>query len=129
MPYTTMPIVGAFFRPPAKLLLAHLALGVPLLLVAEPDNPYDPNAVAIWLRSADIPVASHESLDEALPQVGLSLAQVLSQELWHLGYIPKEMAAELKAAGVITNDGEPMPVTFALNAKGDPRVRFFAPVL
>jgi hypothetical protein len=128
MPYTTMPIVGAFFRPPAKTLLDALAVGTPLTLKAEPTNNFDPNAIAVWLRSADIPEASHDFLEANLPASGHSIEDIMAQEYWHLGYIPKEMAAELKAHYVVL-DGQDLPVTFAVNPKGAARIKFPEPVL
>jgi hypothetical protein len=62
----TTSLVGAHFRPPAKALLAVLPTGHPLFLRPEPTNEYDSNAVQVALRTA-----------------------VLSQEEWHLGYLPR----------------------------------------
>ena len=47
MPMNTFPIVGAYYHPPAKALIDALAVDTPLLLIAEPDNAYDPNAIAV----------------------------------------------------------------------------------
>lgn len=128
MSYSTMPIVGAFYRPPAKILLDHLPVGQPLTLSAEPDNQYDPNAVAVWLNAVELPLAAQESLEQVLPQFGFSIDQVLSQGFWHLGYIPKDLAASLKSAGIVP-DGKTIEVTFAVNGKGGPLVQFLEPVL
>lgn len=128
MSYDTLPIVGAFFRPPAKILLEHLAVGTPLTLLAEPTNAFDPNAIAVWVNTADIPSAAHASLEQALPSAGFSLDDILGQSAVHLGYIPKEFAAQLKASATIV-DNVDYPVLFSVNAKGAPRVRFEYPVL
>jgi hypothetical protein len=128
MSYETLPIVGSFYRPPAKLLLENLAIGTPLTLLAEPENAYDPNAVAVWLRSADIPAGAYASLGEVLPNFGLTLDAVLEQEQWHMGYVPKEFAMALRHHAVVETS-VPLAVTFAVNAKGYPRVRFQQPVL
>jgi hypothetical protein len=128
MPYSTMPIVGARFRPPAQGLIAALAVGTKLTLWAEPDNAYDPNAVAVWLNSVDIPLRAHAALEEGLPSYGSSLDTVLSTEKWHLGYIPKELALLLKANGVIENE-VPYEVEFSVATTGSPRVRFPVAVL
>lgn len=128
MSYATMPIVGAFYRPPAKVLITVLPIGCPLKLYAEPDNPADANAVAVYLASKDIPDTAHDELGEALPQFGFDLAQVLAQEEWHLGYVPKEMAKQLRDADIVM-PSVPVDVTFSLNAKGNPRIRFAEEVL
>ena len=122
MPSTnTMPIVGAFYRPPAKVLLSVLAIGTPLQLMAEPENEYDSNAVAVWLDTNELTQAMQDELEtsEALASCGFSLAQILEQEQWHLGYIPKEMAAKIQSS----LGSAPYPVTFSTSANGAPRVR------
>jgi hypothetical protein len=128
MPYNTLPIVGMHFRPPAKVLVNALSIGVPLFLLAEPSNAFDEHAIQVFLESKNIPEAAHGFLDEGLPQFGFDLDTVLGQEQWHLGYIPKEFAKLLKESGTVVND-KPMDVTFATNAQGAPRVRFAEPVL
>lgn len=119
----TFPIVGCFYHPPAKALVEAIAVGTPLQLIAEPDNPADVNAVAVWLHSADIPTSAYDRLEETLPPFGYSLKQVLNEEDWHLGYIPRETAAQLRGYGVVGTD-EPVEVTFSTSASGAPRVRF-----
>ena len=120
---TTFPIVGMKFRPPAQVLINSLAIGVPLTVIAEPENAYDPNAIAVWLYTKDLPEASQEALKETGPTAGWTLDRILSEEVFHLGYIPKEMAAELKASGAI-RDNEPQAGVFAVSAQGQARVRF-----
>lgn len=128
MSYTTMPIVGAFFRPPAKLVCNTLPIGQPLVLYAEPDNAFDANAVAVWLITETLGDTVKEALEAALPSSGLTLEQFLAQAMWHLGYIPKELAARLKAEEVVVNE-VPLDVTFTTSAPGKPAVRFANPVL
>ena len=127
-PYHTLPIVGAFYRPPAQILLNSLAVDTPLFLCAEPDNPADPNAVAVWIVSSDIPASAHFKLEVELPNCGLTLDQVLETEQWHLGYVPAIIAKELRRQEVI-KENEVLPVTFCLDDKSKPRVRFAEPVL
>jgi hypothetical protein len=128
MAYSTMPIVGAFYRPPAAKLIEALPIGTPLFLLAEPDNQHDPNAIAVWLESHNIPESSHGQLDEVLPNFGSSLEIILAQDQWHLGYIPKELAKLLRQQDIV-GDNTPVDVTFAVAPDGKPRVRFTAPVL
>lgn len=120
---TTFPIVGMKFRPPAQALINSFAIGVPLTVIAEPENPYDPNAIAIWFYTKDLPEASKEALTETLPNSGWTIERVLDQEVFHLGFIPKEMAADLKASGAV-RDNEPQAGTFLVSAQGQARVRF-----
>jgi hypothetical protein len=132
MSYERLPIVGVFFGPqhgsPSPALIGALAVGTPLWLVAEPDNPADINAIAVYVKSADLPEAGYGLLEEALPQFGFSLEQILAQEEWHLGYIPKNFAAQLREMEIV-QVSVPVEVTFGTNPKGDPRVIFAEPVL
>ena len=128
MSYATMPIVGAFYRPPAALVCSLLPVGQELVLYAEPQNEHDANAVAVWLMTDNIAEATQAALEERLPEHGLTLEQFLAQDEWHLGYIPKELAAQLKATETVI-DGTPLNVTFATSATGKPAVRFASPVL
>lgn len=128
MSTNTLPIVGAYFRPPAKILIESLAVGTPLYLLAEPDNHVDPNAVAVYVEASNIPETAHAFLEEILPQCGFTLDAVLGQETWHLGYIPKDFAKQLRESGTVP-EGVPLDVTFATNVTGAPRVRFSANVL
>jgi hypothetical protein len=125
MPSNTMPIVGAFYRPPAKALIDVLPIGTPLQLIAEPENPYDPNAVAVYLASEHIPEAAKAKLEETLPLCGFSVEAVMEQQFWHLGYVPKEMASKLRDANVVAD--EPVDVTFSTSTNGAPRVRSSEP--
>jgi hypothetical protein len=96
-----LPIVGAFYRPPAKLILQAIAVGTPLLLSAEPDNEFDPHAVAVWIITENIAGPALELLELNIPTVGIDMETFVSQEQWHLGYVPKEWSVKLRLAGVV----------------------------
>lgn len=111
-----LPIVGAHFRPPARLLLEHLRPGTELQLQAEPTNPYDENAIRVLLQSSDLPQAEEFwSLCEAnfgITQEDLAAAPV------HLGYIPKtetHLVRPLLRSGLT-------PTTFTITAAGKPAI-------
>lgn len=125
MSQISFPIVGGFHRPPALVLMNALAIGTPLFLIAEPDNPYDPNAIAVWLLSANIPTTSHATLEEKLPVFGFDLTGILNEEQWQLGYIPKVQTAELRAAYSLPLDAK-LDVTYSVTAKGQHMIRFDA---
>lgn len=120
---STYPLVGMFHRPPALAITGALPIGTPLLLVAEPENPYDTNAVAVWLYSKDIPEGNvAERLRETLPAYGIDLETLLSQEVWQLGYIAKNFAKELREKEIVPIDN-PIVGSFSLSSGGAPRVR------
>lgn len=121
----TLPIVGAFYRPPAQLVCNLLPIGQPLVLYAEPDNQFDANAVAVWLLTETLNDATKEALGEELPSAGLELEQFLAQPMWHLGYVPKEFAANLKADGIVVNEIA-LDAKFATTTTGKPAVVFDA---
>jgi hypothetical protein len=111
-----------FYRPPAKALLDVLPVGAPLMLLAEPTNENDPNAIAVWLDAEAIPEAAYEKLSDLLIAYGFDLENVLAQKSWHVGYIPRDLAAALRAEGTVPSD-EPVNVTFSVSPSGAPRVR------
>lgn len=75
-------IVGARFRPPAQDILNVLPAGTPLMLVRQPENPYDARACAVMLDWADFP--------DTISQFGADLPNPL-----HLGFIPAKENAEI----------------------------------
>jgi hypothetical protein len=122
MPTHTLPIVGLFHHQPASLLVECLGIGTLLFLLAEPDNQFDPNAVAVYLESHNIPQAAHEKLEHEAPRFGQSLDSILGQDQWMLGYIPRAMAQVLRETDTVVPN-VPVDVTFETNPEGKPRVR------
>lgn len=116
------PIVAERFHPPATALMEAIAIGTPLILHAEPENPYDPNAVAIWLESKDIGDAAKVKLEDSLPRYGYTVEQVVEGGPWHLGYIPRELAKVMREQNTVVVDS-PTLGTFTLSPMGKPRVR------
>lgn len=90
-------IVGAHFRPPAKALLQVLPLGLPLMLIAEPSNEHDPDAIRVEVVTSDIPLEQHTYLNTLAAGYGYDLDSILAQDSWHLGYIPRKDTARLRA--------------------------------
>lgn len=86
------PIVGAHFRPPAKGLLQALPQGTPLQLRPDPDNEYDPGAVAVWYITDQIEIENKlaAEIDLFCSGFGFGLTEIVSCPEWHLGYIPAE---------------------------------------
>ena len=80
------PLVGAHFRPPAKVVLARLPVGTPLHLHPEPENQYDSDAIAVRVRTADIPEEQWENLRLDLPACGWDLQGLLDLPQVQLGY-------------------------------------------
>jgi len=98
---TICPIVGAYHRPPAQALLAHLPLSFPLLLRREPTNQFDPYAIMVVLRTADLEALNPELLAQissACAGYGYTQDDLLATAEWHVGYIPKAAAPALGQA-------------------------------
>ncbi len=114
---TSFLIVGAKFRPPARGLLDILPVGTRLLARREASNAHDPNAVQVLVQSADFSSMDHELLDKALDGYGHSARSVLAQPEWHLGYIPRERAAELAPLMDAEGTAE-LPGQLTFNAAG-----------
>lgn len=119
----TLPIVGSHYGPqrgsPSKTLISVLAIGTPLFLMAEPENQFDPYAVAVYLSSSELTPAMQDALPEPLADFGFTLEQILAGDSWHLGYVPKGMARKVQPL----IGSAPFPVTFSLSSGGAPHVR------
>lgn len=68
--------------------LARLIGNEPVRLIPEPQNPYDANAIAVYIA---VPIALDRQIND--PN-GLS-DMVPETEVLHCGYIPRDMAAEI----------------------------------
>ena len=88
-----VPLVGAHFRPPAKVIIQSLPAAYPLELRPEPSNPYDANAVAVWFDASALSADAKSELESTLPANGGNLDDLLEQRFWQLGYLAKEHAA------------------------------------
>lgn len=82
----SIALVGMAFRPPAKEVLSVLPLGMPLILHPEPDNSYDPNAIAVLVDLAEYPVA-RMGLLQAVVSPGWDASELCAQGPFHLGYL------------------------------------------
>lgn len=119
------PIVGVRHHPPASAIVEFLPVGTPLRLVAEPQNAFDPNAIAIWIGPPTIwdniqrPQA-YDQLESAMLALGpeFTLDWLLQQPMIQLGYLPKEVALALKP-NWSDREGH-----FALGGNGGPKIRF-----
>ena len=121
MPHFISPIVGAYYRPPASTILAHLPLGTILHLDPEPDNPYDPNAIKVILAEfASFIDGASEQLDNDLLNSGWSLEQLAELPELHLGYIPRTHNAQLLD---LMKSGPDWSATYTTLPDGKPAVR------
>ena len=125
----TFPIVGSFYRPPAKSILETIPVGARLTIRAEPTNAFDPNAIAVWIQTTEIPASAHKALllsgatsgfrlgDDRAEDAESWLETILLADSWHLGYIPAitaktPAARRMIAAGPVAGqflivDGKP----------------------
>ena len=118
------PLVGMFFRPPAKAILAHLPSSCPLEIQPEPENPFDVNALQVFVRSADIPAAQHEDLRADAAGMGFDLETILGEAEWHLGYIARASAQHW--VHHFSPGRTPAKLTFT--SEGTPQVTIVEPV-
>jgi hypothetical protein len=89
------PIVGSSFHPPASLILKELSVGTPLSLRAEPTNPHDPNAIAVWMEWSDVKVST---IDRLLDNEEVRKSYWRDGQI-QLGYLPRAVAAKLAENG------------------------------
>lgn len=87
----TAVLVGMHFRPPAKLILETLPAGAELQLVHEADNPYDGDAVRVYVRLSAVPASQLARLEAELPGFGWSIEEFHQRielgEAFQLGYL------------------------------------------
>lgn len=81
------PLVGSFNKPPAQTVLKHLPSGAGLILVPEPENPYDPAAIKVMVEPSTLPESQWSQLEVELPLQGATLEQLMSSGPVFLGYI------------------------------------------
>ena len=93
----SIPLVGMHFRPPAKQLLPFIPLTTPLVLRPEPDNPYDPKAIQVWLDNAHLVIPDTEEVANALAGCGMEHTDL--PDSFHLGYLADSDGKLGKAAG------------------------------
>lgn len=111
-----IPLVGAYYRPPAQAIIQVLPVGALLLLEHEPTNQHDPNAIRVFVLTTNIPEAAHEELELLAAGFGVELSRILAEPRWQLGYIPKDRAAMLlpyldrvlAATLMLATDGKPL---------------------
>jgi len=96
-------IVGSHFVPPAKILLENLPTKAPLELVAEPENPYDANAIVVLVNPSAIPASRHETLREILPTMGHDWDEILAE------------GRALSLGHIASSEGKPLLQARALN--------------
>lgn len=113
----TYPIVGVSYRPPSQTILEHLALNTPLVMRREPDNRFDPNAIAIWIETSNIP-PNDLDLNSALSRRGFSIWELKANDEFQLGYIPATIAAVIAGDFPLSDT----PARFAISGTGKPIV-------
>lgn len=95
----TITLVGAHFRPPAKAIISSLPAGCQLRLEAEPENPYDPKAIQVWVRGE---LCEREALEIGLAGTGFDVDDVLVGD-WQLGFLPDSDGKACKASALPGN--------------------------
>lgn len=115
-----LPIMGARFRKPAPALLSIAAGGTAMILRPEPENEHDNNAVAIYLPSSSMSDRVLELGEDTLSNAGLEASDIRAKDLWHVGYIPKEIASWMQARLA----GKDHPAKLAFLVDGKPAVEF-----
>jgi hypothetical protein len=123
-----VPLVGAYFRPPAKLLLSIMPTGAKLELRPEPSNPYDPNAIAVWAAASSISLERLQSKEEELQGAGdcPDFGNQEEVEAWrttprHLGYVARKDTAKVFALAMGSDDSIDLPAaSLCFLADGNP---------
>lgn len=91
----TVTIVGAKYRRPALALLEALPHRASLILRREPENVYDANAIQVLVKTSVLSEIPLDHLEICLASSGFEVAELYEQDIWHLGYVPRDYAAKL----------------------------------
>jgi hypothetical protein len=123
----SLAIVGSKFRPPSAGLLSVLPSAFPLRVQREPSNAYDANAVMVVLDDvAAFSALDSELVNEKLAGYGFTKHDALERMReagpFHLGYIPREQAAQL--ASVLDSVGGSCAAQLGFSITGQMRVQF-----
>jgi hypothetical protein len=86
---TIVPLVGMHYRPPAKAITGNLQPGHPLLLVAEPENEFDPHAIAVYLDPETIETSEWMKWDNELQSYGFDAGHLAEGPHIQLGYVSR----------------------------------------
>lgn len=103
------PIVGLRFYPPATLLIELIPIGFSLVLKPEPSNPYDPNAVQVWLDPAELSLDTQEAEEEALLRFGMEWTNaegsgIAETGLRHIGHLAAKRPKGLLAPATLVGE-------------------------
>lgn len=103
-------LVGMHFNPPAKWVIEHLRSGTKLKLMPEPDNPYDANAVKVFVADGEeVPEGQQAELESKLAGTSFGLEDVstmISAGSLLLGHLAAENGkplAQAQGSGAIGN--------------------------
>ena len=112
-------IVGAHFRPPAKVLLTELPLNFPLVLHQEPENEYSKTgkAVKVLLPTAGLPESFWEKVEPQLERFGSSRENLELATPVHVGYVAEKNSEDIQEEIFNLLDG-PVTCHFSRNMTG-----------
>ena len=99
-------LVGSHFVPPAKVVLQCLRQETEVLLTPEPENPYDGNAIKVWVKGESVDHVALAELDAQghLMGMGTDAQEVVATPLIPLGHVAasggKPLAKAMAATGL-----------------------------
>lgn len=119
----TVPLVGLRFHPPASAVLAALPAGVPLILVPDPENPWDHYAIKVFVDPKFIPHSQHDELALRLPGFGMTLSALLAEPCVMLGFVAMTHSESLARAITEARGVANVSATLGFTADGKPQVQ------
>lgn len=108
-------LVGAHFRPPAVALLSALNGRTLLTLRPEPENPYDPQAMAVFWQPDQGDLIVSDAFIQALAGCGHTLETILDtpEGEWQLGYLARQGNRDLERKAAASPTGVLTPASDA----------------
>lgn len=122
MPELRALVVGMHFRPPAKDVINMLAAGTPVVLMREPENEYDENAVKVVLFDF-CEGGAHHDLRKLILDSGQYGEELFTNPL-HLGYIDSKKTgmAKLFSEAMVSEGMEAVEAKLEFSMDGKPQV-------
>lgn len=93
-PNALFPIVGMHFRPPAQSMLNAAFAGIGMLLVREPSNPYDSNAIQVHIAGFNKVPEVVQAIRDWEELNGNEWSGWTNEDAM-VGYIPRDIADRL----------------------------------
>ena len=89
--------------------------GQPIFIRHEPSNPFDQNAIGVYLKVSTLSREQLTALESILTNDDPTIKEIILWSEWQLGYIPAALAKALRDKGYVGYHEE-IPATFTISS-------------